>query len=113
MSLAGSLSIISLVWLLNYVTLKSSQDFNIERLVDSTDLRALDTKPSHQTTLVKGKGIDAAMHGIAGEAAGHSFINKHDTWTGPNLPSMGIVYPIDCFLVHEKERVTILLNTGL
>jgi len=53
------------------------------------------------------------MHGIGSEAAGHSFINKHNTWTGPNLPSMGIVYPIDCFLVHEEERVTILLNTGL
>src|SRR6266403_4141410 len=102
-----------LVWLSNYVILKSSQDFNIERLVDSTDLRALDTKPSHQTALVKGEGVDAAMHGIGSETPRHSFINKHDTWTGPNLPSMGIVYPIDCFLVHEEERVTILLNTGL
>src|SRR5205823_8564269 len=53
------------------------------------------------------------MHGIGSEAAGHSFINKHDTWTGPNLPSLGIVYPIDCLLVHEEEHVTILQNTGL
>src|SRR6266576_4813378 len=53
------------------------------------------------------------MHGIGSEAAGHSFIYKHDTWTSSNLPSLGIVYPIDCLLVHEEERVTILLNTGL
>ena len=82
-------------------------------LINSRDLRALDTQPSHQAALVKGEGVDAAMHGIGSEAAGHSFINKHDTWAGPDLPSMGIVYPIDCFLVHEEERVTILLNTGL
>src|SRR6266403_4515045 len=52
-----------LVWLFSYVILKSSQDFNIERLVDSTDLRTLDTQPSHQAALVKGEGVDAAMHG--------------------------------------------------
>ena len=60
-------------------------------LINSRDPRALDTQPGHQTALVKGEGVDAAMHGIGSEAAGYSFINKHDTWTGPNLPSLGIV----------------------
>src|SRR5438477_11243347 len=96
-----------------YEILKSSPHFNIERLVDCTGLRSLNTQPSHQTPLVESERVDTAVKRVAGKAPCHSFINKHDTWTGPNLPSMGIVYPIDCFLVHEEERVTILLNTGL
>src|SRR5438045_8822462 len=104
---------LDLVWLFNYVILKSSPDFNIDRLVDSTDFRSLNTQPSHQTPLVESERVDTAVKRIAGKAPRHSFINKHDTWTGPNLPSMGIVYPIDCFLAHGEERVTILMHPRL
>src|SRR5438045_9218783 len=104
---------LDLVWLFNYVILKSSPDFNIERLLDSTDFRSLNTQPSHQTPLVESERVDTAVKRVAGKASRHSFINEHDTWTGPNLPSTGIVYPIDCLLVHEEVLVIILLNTGL
>ena len=102
-----------LVWLFSYVILKSSQDFNIERLVDSTDLRSLDTQPGHQAALVKGKGIDAAMHGIGSEAAGHSFVHDDDARAGADLPAARVIYPIHRLLIHEEEGVTVFLDTGL
>ena len=47
-------------------------------LISSRDLRALDTQPGHQAALVKGEGVDAAMHGVVGEAASHSFVHDDD-----------------------------------
>jgi len=38
----------------------------------------LDTQPGHQAALVKGEGVDAAMHGVVGEAASHSFVHDDD-----------------------------------
>src|SRR5437899_1706987 len=53
------------------------------------------------------------MHGIGGEAAGHSFIHHHDAWAGADLPAPRVVYPIHRILVHQEEGVTVLLNAGL
>jgi len=48
-------------------------------LVDPRDLGALKTKAAHQTLLIEREGVNAAMDGIGGEAAGHSFVHDDDT----------------------------------
>jgi len=82
-------------------------------LINSRDFRSLDTQPGHQATLVKGECVDAAMHGVGGEAAGHSFVHDDDARAGPDLPAARVIYPIHRLLIHEKERVTEFLSTGL
>jgi hypothetical protein len=76
-------------------------------LVDPHDLGALQAKAGHQTLLIKSEGVDAAMEGVCGKAAGHSFVHDDDARAGPNLPAARVVYLIHCFLVHEKESVTV------
>jgi hypothetical protein len=45
-------------------------------LVDPHDLGALEAKAGHQTLLIESEGVNAAMHGVGGEAAGHPFIHE-------------------------------------
>jgi hypothetical protein len=45
-------------------------------LVDPHNFGALEAKTGHETFLVEGKGVDAAMERVASEAAGHSFIHN-------------------------------------
>jgi hypothetical protein len=54
-------------------------------LVDSHDFGPLETKAGHQTLLIESEGVDAAMHGIGSEAAGHSFIHDDDARAGADL----------------------------
>src|SRR5882724_5023123 len=82
-------------------------------LINSADLGALETKAGHQTLLVESEGVDAAMHGVSGEAARHSFVHDNDARAGADLPATRVVYPIHRLLVHEEEGVTIFLNAGL
>jgi hypothetical protein len=56
-------------------------------LLYSHDLGALETEAIHQTLLVEIEGVDAAMHGIGSEAAGHSFIHDDDARAGADLPA--------------------------
>src|SRR5205823_13665626 len=53
------------------------------------------------------------MHGVGGEAAGHSFVHDNDARAGPDLPAASVVYPIHRLLVHQEEGVTVFLNAGL
>src|SRR5947207_11233104 len=53
------------------------------------------------------------MHGVGGEAAGHSFVHEDDARAGADLPAAGVVYPIHCLLVHQEEGVTVFLDTRL
>ena len=52
---------------------RSNQIKIILLLVDSHDLGALEAKAGHQTLLIEGERVDAAMQGVGGEAARHSF----------------------------------------
>src|SRR5207249_11295824 len=69
-------------------------------LVDPHDLGALETKAGHQTLLIECEGINAAMHGVGGEAASHSFVHDDDAGAGADLPAACVVYPIHRVLVH-------------
>ena len=69
-------------------------------LVDPHDFGALETKSRHQTLLIESEGVNAAMHGVGGEAPGHSFVHDHDAGAGADLPAARIVYPIHRLLVH-------------
>ena len=82
-------------------------------LLDPHDLGALETKASHQTLLIECEGVNAAMHSIGGEAAGHPFVHDDDARPGADLPAARIVYPIHRILVHQEKGVTELLNAGL
>src|SRR5439155_23256249 len=82
-------------------------------LVDPHDLGALETEAGHQTLLIESEGIDAAMHGVGGEVAGHSFVHDDNARTGADLPAASVVYPIHRLLVHQEEGVTVFLDTRL
>jgi len=82
-------------------------------LVDPRDLGALEAKAGHQTLLIEGEGVDAAVQRVGGEAAGHSFVHDDDARAGADLPAARVIYPIHRLLIHEKERVTEFLSTGL
>ena len=82
-------------------------------LVDLRDLGAVKTKAGHQPLLIESEGVDAAMDGIGGEAAGHSFVHDDNARAGADLPAARVVYPIHRILVHQEEGVTVLLNAGL
>src|SRR5437899_12013633 len=53
------------------------------------------------------------MQSIGGEAAGHSLVHDDHAWACANFPSASVVYPVHRLLVHQKKRVTVLLNAGL
>src|SRR6266436_4453008 len=82
-------------------------------LVDPRDLGALKTKAGHQPLLIESEGVNAAMDGIGGEAARHSFVHDDDTRARADLPAARVVYPIHRLLVHEEEGVTVFLDAGL
>src|SRR5438132_9566700 len=82
-------------------------------LVDPHDFGALETKAGHQTLLIECEGINAAMHGVSGEAASHSFVHDDDARAGADLPAACVVYPIHRTLVHQEEGVTVFLNASL
>jgi hypothetical protein len=42
----------------------------------------LETEAGHQTLLIESEGVNAAMHGVGSEAAGHSFIHDDDARAG-------------------------------
>src|SRR5438876_775599 len=103
-------------WLVFLIWFEENSRATVERnlpLINSRDFRSLDTQPGHQATLVKGECVDAAMHGVGGEAAGHSFVHDDDARAGPDLPAARVIYPIHRLLIHEKECVTEFLSTGL
>jgi adenylosuccinate synthase len=60
----------------------------------------LQAKAGHQTLLIEGKSLDAAMQSVGGQAAGHSFVHNDNAWTSANLPAGRIVYPVHCILVY-------------
>src|SRR5947207_14180941 len=53
------------------------------------------------------------MQCVGSEAAGHAFVHDNDTGTGADLPTAGVIYPINRFLIHQEESVTISLHTCL
>ena len=82
-------------------------------LINSRDFRSLETQTGHRAALVEGESVDAAMHGVGSEAAGHSFVHDDDARAGADLPAARVFYLIHRLLIHEKERVTEFLSTGL
>ena len=82
-------------------------------LVDSRDLRALEAKAGHQTSLIESESINAAMKGVRAKGPSHSFIYDDNARAGPNLPSAGFVDPIERALIHKEERISVFLNPGL
>src|SRR5206468_5427920 len=64
------------------------------------DLGALEAKAGHQTLLIEREGVDAAMHCVRSEAAGHPFVHDDDAWASANFPAARVVYPIHRLLVH-------------
>ena len=81
--------------------------------VNSRNLRTLEAKAGHQTSLIERESINAAMEGIRAKAPGHSFIHDDDAWAGANLPSAGFVDPVERALIHKEERISVFLNSGL
>jgi len=73
----------------------------------------LEAKTGHQTLLIEGKGVNAAMQGVGGEAAGHLFVHNDDARASANFPAARVVYPVHRILVHQEEGVTVPLNAGL
>ena len=53
------------------------------------------------------------MQCVGSEAASHAFVHDNDTGTGADLPTTGVIYPINRFLIHQEESVTISLHTCL
>src|SRR6266536_4404649 len=90
-----------------------SEKKNNYLLINPHDLGALEAKASHQTLLVEGEGVDAAMQCVGGKAAGHSLVHDDNAGTRTNLPPARIVYPVDRFLVHQEQGVTVFLHAGL
>ena len=82
-------------------------------LLVPNDLGTLETEAGHQTLLVESEGVDAAMDGVGGEAASHSFVHDDDARAGADLPAARVVYPIHRLLVHQEERITVFLNARL
>src|SRR5206468_3832289 len=78
----------------------------IRHLVDPHDLGALEAKAGHQTLLIEGEGVDAAVQRVGGEAAGHSFVHDDDARAGADLPAARVIYPVHCVLVHQEKSVT-------
>jgi hypothetical protein len=55
-------------------TCKSEKKINY-RLVEPHNLGALEAKTGHQTLLIEGECVDAAMQGVGGKTASHSFVH--------------------------------------
>src|SRR6266487_691902 len=86
---------------------------NFKILVNPHDLGTLEAKTGHETLLIESESVDAAMQGVGSEAPGHSLVHDHHAWTSADLPAARVVYPVHRLLVHQKKRVTVLLNAGL
>ena len=82
-------------------------------LVDPHDLGTLKPKAGHQTFLIEGKSVDAAMQRVSRKATGHSFVYDHDARAAANFPAARVVYPVHSLLVHQKKGITIFLNASL
>ena len=81
--------------------------------IDSRDFRSLDTQPSHQSLLIESEGIDAAVHRLGAYSSSHTFIHHDQARGGTDRPTVRLVHPIDRSLIHQEERVTESLDTGL
>jgi hypothetical protein len=79
----------------------------ISLLIDPHDLGALEPKAGHQTLLIEGESVDAAMQCVGREAASHSFVHDNNAGTGANFPAARVVYSIHRILVHQKEGVAV------
>jgi hypothetical protein len=58
------------------------------------NLGTLQTKTRHQTLLIEGEGVDAAMQGVGVEAPCHPFVHDDHARTGADFPATRVVYPI-------------------
>src|SRR6266699_4317448 len=85
----------------------------INRSLVPHDLGTLQAKSGHQTLLIEGEGIDAAMQGVGGQAPGHTLVHDDNAGPSANLPAARVVYPVHRVLFHQEEGVTELLNAGL
>ena len=77
------------------------------------DFRSLDTQSSHQALLIESEGIDTAVHRLGAHSSSHTFIHDNQARGGTERPSVGLVHPVDRFLIHQEKRVAEFLDACL
>lgn len=81
--------------------------------MNARDLRALQTESPHESMLVEEHGVDASVESQVGERAGLAFVHDHEARTGGDLPAIAMTQAVEGLLVHEEERVAVMLHAGL
>jgi len=87
--------------------------FIFVRLINPGDFGSLDAETGHKPFLIESESVDTAMQGLAANGPRHAFVHDYQGGARAERPSLRLVDPIDCLLVHEEKRVAVFLNAGL
>ena len=63
--------------------------------------------------LIESEGIYTAVQRLAAYSSSHTFVHHDQARGGTDRPSVGLVHPVDRFLIHEEERVAESLDASL